>query len=58
MATGDVWTLAGYERVTSGALQQEHSLGKVGSWHRTVERICATQRTSGPGWHPHLAELQ
>jgi len=29
-STGDVWTLAGYERVTSGALQQEYFLGQ--SW--------------------------
>ncbi len=29
-STGDVWTLAGYERVLSGALQQEYSLGQ--SW--------------------------
>ena len=29
-STGAVWTLAGYERVTSGALQQEYSLGQ--SW--------------------------
>jgi len=28
--TGEVWTLAGYERVTSGALQQEYFLGQ--SW--------------------------
>ncbi len=27
---GAVWTLAGYERVTWGALQQEYSLGQ--SW--------------------------
>ena len=29
-STGEVWTLAGYERVTSGALQQEYFLGQ--SW--------------------------
>ena len=29
-STGDVWTLAGYERITSGALQQEYFLGQ--SW--------------------------
>jgi hypothetical protein len=29
-ATGDSWMLAGYERVTSGALQQEYFLGQ--SW--------------------------
>ena len=29
-ATGEVWTLAGYERVTSGALQQEYFPGQ--SW--------------------------
>ena len=29
-STGEVWTLAGYERVQSGALQQEYTLGQ--SW--------------------------
>jgi len=29
-STGEVWTLAGYERVPSGALQQEYFLGQ--SW--------------------------
>jgi hypothetical protein len=29
-STGDVWTLAGYERVQSGALQHEYTLGQ--SW--------------------------
>ena len=29
-SAGAVWTLAGYERITSGALQQEYTLGQ--SW--------------------------
>ena len=29
-SSGEVWTLAGYERMTSGALQQEYFLGQ--SW--------------------------
>ena len=29
-STGDVWTLAGYERITGGALQHEYSVAQ--SW--------------------------
>ena len=48
--TGESWTLAGYERVASGALQQEFFLGQ--SWlvtpgHRS--RISERLKTNGRG---------
>ena len=51
--TGEVWTLAGYERVTSGALQQEYFLGQ--SWVVTPAPL-EDLRKSEAEW-AKLAEL-
>ena len=50
-STADVWTLAGYERVASGALQKEYFLGQ--SWVLTpapLEDLRGRQKPIGRSW--------
>jgi len=60
-STGEVWVLAGYERVLSGALQHEYTLGQSwivtpapledlrkaeSEWARLAEMLAAIQRSN------------
>jgi hypothetical protein len=46
-STAAMWTLAGYERITSGAPQHEYSLGQSWIIVRALLRTCARPKTSG-----------
>ena len=52
-STGDVWTLAGYERITAGPLQQQTLLGQ--SWIITPAVIADLHRAENE-WQ-RLAQL-
>ena len=47
--TGESWTLAGFERITSGALQQEFFLGQSWLVTRHRSRISETLKTNRRG---------
>jgi len=57
-STGDSWTLAGYERITSGALQQEFFLGQSWVVNPALPEDLRKAENEWAGLAPLLAEVR